>query len=416
MTEPTDDPGGDLLVDELARLARQNFSGDAPRRDEASFARVGLKVDQRRARRRTTMTLLAAAAVVLCLVGGGAVFWRRESAVTYTVVNGKLVDGDRIVGGSATRLRFSEGSEVTLEPGAETRILELDAHGGRLSLQDGTAQVSIAKRPGAAWTLAAGPYTVRVTGTAFSLCWTKREQALEIAMKSGSVVVTGPHAGSGMTVQAGERLRGSLTAGTLTLETPPSAVATAPAPASSAELAGGPSSTSASEVKEAEPGSGSSRADLGWAQKAAAGDFKGVVEAATARGIAPTVAGVSLSDLSALADSARYLRRTELARQALMAQRTRFPRSAAARDAAFFLGRIAEDQGDSRAAIEWYDRYFGDTAGGSYASQALGRKLMLVYRQAGAARARVVARDYLERFPAGPYAAAAKNIVREADH
>ena len=412
MTDAREAAGGEV-VDEFARLARQNFSGDAPRRDEASFARVGLKVETRKARRRATVALLAAAAVVLCLVGAGAVLSGRESAVTYSVVNGMLVDGDRVVGGASTKLRFSEGSEVTLEPGAETRILGLDAHGGQLSLQDGTAQVSIAKRPGAAWSLAAGPYTVRVTGTAFSLRWSKREQALEIAMKSGSVVVTGPYAAEVMALHAGERLHGGLSAGKLTRES--SAAAAAPAPASSAEVAPSVPGGSVSDVKE-DPGSATGRGELGWAQKAAAGDFKGVVEAATLRGIAATLAGAPLGDLSALADSARYLRRTDLARQALVAQRSRFPKSAAARDAAFFLGRLTEDQGDSRAAVEWYERYFNDAPGGPYASQALGRKLMLVYRQGGASRAGAAARDYLARFPAGPYAAAAKNIVREAEH
>jgi TolA-binding protein len=411
------DADGELLISELTRLARQDLSGDAPRRDEASFARVGLKLERHKTRSRLTLTFVAAAAATFLVIVGAAFLWERERAVTYSVVDGNLVDGDRVVGGTATKLRFSEGSEVALEPGAETRILGLDAHGGQLSLQDGTAQVAIAKRPGAAWTLAAGPYKVQVTGTAFSLRWSRREQALEIAMQSGSVIVTGPNAGSGMALHAGQRLRGSVPSGKLTVEANSAATPAEPMPANPVAGSGVPG-TSASDPKganDADAGSVPSR-ELGWAQKAAAGDFKGVVDAAALRGIAPTLAGAPLADLSALADSARYLRRTDLARQTLQAQRTRFPKSAAARDAAFFLGRIAEDRADSRGAIEWYDRYFGDAPGGPYASQALGRKLMLVYRQGGAERARTIARDYLERFPSGSYAAAAKNIVREAEH
>jgi TolA-binding protein len=411
---------GDLLLDELTRLARLNLSGDAPRRGESSFARVVAKLEGRRARRRSTMLLAAASFAVLFALGGATWLWQRQSAVTYSVVNGMLVDGDVVVGGADTKLRFSEGSELTLEPGAETRIIGLDAHGGRLSLQDGTAQVAIAKRPGAAWSLAAGPYTVKVTGTAFSLRWSRREQALEIAMKSGSVVVTGPYAGTGMALHAGQRLRGSLATGKLTVDassqTDPGAPVAknlagvdAAAPEDPALEAKGPAEIDAAGAL---PG----RVELGWAQKAAAGDFRGVVDSAMLRGIAPTLAGAPLSDLSALADSARYLRQTDLARQTLLAQRKRFPKSGAARDAAFFLGRIAEDQGDTRGATDWYDRYFADAPGGSYASQALGRKLMLVYRQGGAEGARAIALAYLERFPSGPYAAAAKNIVREVEH
>jgi TolA-binding protein len=415
-------PGGEdaeLLVGALTRLARQNLTGDATRRDEASFARVRVKLEQRRPRHRSTVLLAAAAFAILFAVGGAAWFSQRGSAVTYSVENGELVEGDRVVGGAATKLRFSEGSELALEPGSETRIVALNAHGGQLSLHDGTARVAIAKRPGAAWKLTAGPYTVHVNGTAFSLRWSKRDQALEVAMQSGSVVVTGPNAGSGMALYAGDRLRGSVATGKLTVESSSRRASNALPPEDAKGAASEPSGMPepvGSATTDAEPGSVMGRAELGWAQKAAAGDFKGVVEAAQLRGIAATLAGAPLADLSALADSARYLRRTDLARQTLVAQRTRFPKSSAARNAAFFLGRIAEDQGDSRTAVDWYDRYLGDTPGGPYASQALGRKLMLVYRKGGAEGARVMAADYLERFPTGAYAAAAKSIVREAEH
>ncbi len=47
--------------------------------------------------------------------------------------------------------------------------------------------------------------------------------------------------------------------------------------------------------------------------------------------------------------------------------------------------------------------------------QALGRKVMLVYQQHGAAAARPEAAAYLERYPNGPYASAARKIVAETD-
>ena len=113
--------------------------------------------------------------------------------------------------------------------------------------------------------------------------------------------------------------------------------------------------------------------------------------------------------IKALADAARYARRSDLARRALIAKRQRFAGSGGAREAAFFLGRLAEDNGGG--ALEWYDRYLSESPRGAYASQALGRKMMLVYQQRGEAAAAPLARDYLGRYPAGPYASAARKIV-----
>jgi hypothetical protein len=394
----------------LERLARQSLSGEAPRRDATSFARAGEKVHERKQRQRrlTRGLALGAALSVAAAVG---LFVTHHRALTYSVVNGAVVDGPRIVGGAGTEVRFSDGSELSLAPGAETRIAALDSHGGRVSLDEGSAKVKIAKLPSAAWTLGAGPYSVHVTGTAFSLSWSKREQAFEIAMQSGSVVVTGPLIGSGIALHAGQRLRSAVAGGRLVVED----VAAGPAKeATNASPAGtsldSPAVTAAPALVAPAPSVTESvlPVELDWRKKAAAGAFGEVIDAAERRGLEATLASVTLADLTALADSARYARRTPLAKRALLAERSRFAKSQAARDAAFFLGRIAEDEGSG--ALEWYDRYLAESAQGAYASQALGRKMMLVYQQRGAGAARAIASEYLARFPNGSYAATASKL------
>jgi hypothetical protein len=350
---------------------------------------------------------MAAAAVAVLGIGLGAFFATRSNDITYQVVNGAMVDGDHVVAGSDTQIRFSDGSEVRLAPGADTHIRALDENGGSVNLDEGTARVAIAKRPGAAWTVAAGPYTVKVTGTAFSVHWSKKEQAFEIAMVSGSVLVSGPLVGSGMALHAGQRVRTGLANGKLELDT--------------TDATRGKVSSAAAEPLDidalgpvpgdAPAGSGVGPGALDWARRAAQGEFAAVIEAAERRGLENTLSTASLADLAALADSARYARRASLAKRVLLAERKRFPTSGAARDAAFFLGRLAEDNGSG--ALEWYDRYLADSPRGTYASQALGRKMMLVYQQRGAAGTRVIADDYLARFPSGPYAAAARKIQDE---
>jgi len=396
---------GDPAVTEFARLARAGISGEAGRRDEASFARVGVKMAQRAARRRVATAV--ASAVTVVALGLGTWFATHTSNITYQVVNGAMVDGDHVVAGTDTRIRFSDGSEVELDPGADTHIRALDEHGGRVSLEEGQARVAIAKRPGAQWFLAAGPYTVRVTGTAFSLRWSKRDQAFEIAMKTGSVVITGPLVGEGMALRAGQRV--TTRNGKLTLDstTAPADPTVSEASGARAELEPATPSVNGAVPVPGTPAPGG----LDWSRHAAQGEFGAVIEAAERRGLDVTLATASLADLSALADSARYARRTPMAKRALMAERKRFPSSGAARDAAFFLGRIAEDEGSG--AVDWYDRYLAESPRGTYASQALGRKMMLLYQQRGVAGARAIADDYLARFPSGPYAAAARKIKDE---
>ena len=401
---------GDPRVLELVALAR-GLQGEPTRRDAASFARVGEKVvENRRKQRRMTAALGVAGTAAAALV---VLFVTHTRSLTYRVVNGAVVEGERVVAGTGTEVRFSDGSALVLTPGAETSIAELDANGGRVRLDEGTAKVSITKRPGASWMLAAGPYSVRVTGTAFSLHWSKRDQNFEIAMTSGSVVVTGPLINSGITLRAGQRLESRVDAGRLVLDGDVPVAKEDPAVAA---LNPGPGAAPVAVAPHAPPSSDTTLSarpqPLDWRKKAAAGEFADVIAAAERRGLDATLASVSLDDLAALADSARYARRPALAKRALLAERSRFPRSVAARDAAFFLGRIAEDEG--AGASEWYERYLSESPEGAYASQALGRQMMLAYQRGGAKAASSLASSYLAKYPNGAYVGTAKKIGSEA--
>ena len=392
----------DRAVDDLTRIAQDSLQGEPVRRDEGSFLRVQQKLTERAVARRRRAQVgggLMAALVVIALTGW---FGFRDPAITYTVVGAAVVDGDHIVGGKRTALRFSDGSEFSLEPGTDVRVSDVSPHGGRVSLIGG-ARVAIAKKPGAAWTVAAGPYVVRVTGTAFDVSWSPQEQTFEVAMQSGSVVVEGPLIDGGIALKRGQRLSGGLGSQKLVVED----IKAESRPASTATIG----AVQPDEPVTNAPSSGAKAPELGWAKSVAQGNFAEVLEDAERRGVEHTLATAPLGELQALADAARYGRRTALARRVLQAERSRFPGSRAAVEAAFFLGRIVEDEGGD--AIEWYDRYLAESRSGSYASQALGRKMMLVYGRRGAAKTQKLAEDYLSRYPKGPYASAAKKIIEE---
>lgn len=143
-----------------------------------------------------------------------------------------------------------------------------------------------------------------------------------------------------------------------------------------------------------------------WAKKVAQGDFEGVLREAKQLGHARVLASANALDLTALADAARYARKTALGRDALLSLRARFPEAEMGRDSAFFLGRLS--QGDE--ALNWYDRYLREQPAGTYVAQALGRSMMLRYEQGDSARAAQLAARYLGRFPSGPYAGSARKL------
>jgi hypothetical protein len=140
------------------------------------------------------------------------------------------------------------------------------------------------------------------------------------------------------------------------------------------------------------------------------GQFARVLDAARARGLDVVYQQAALADLEALADAARYAQQPGVARAALLAMRSRFGSTRPARQAAFLLGRLVEDESPA-TALDWYARYLAEEPRGAHAAQALGRRMLLLYRRGDAGEAASAAREYLARFPGGPHAAMANEIV-----
>jgi TolA-binding protein len=413
---------------------------------------------------------LVAAGMIGLLVARGA----REpqdasetSPISYRVDHGEIGDGgylravDREHDANGVSLRFAEGTELRLEAGARGRLTSVDAQGARFAIEQGEAQVNVVPRPGARWLIDAGPFLITVHGTVFSAAWDGVTERLDIKMKHGLVSVTGPVADGKIAVRAGQRLTinvqnrevllrpsedaadpsvdqaqddphvSGLDDATATAAGTPSAAdralvpsappVTAPRPRTfdtPAPIATARANTAGASTPSFDPrrarvslNAGGGARDRSWTAALAAGDFQSILRAAEHRGLRRSLDEARSEDLAALADAARYLRRDDLARQALIAQRERFPRSDRAREAAFLLGRLTEtgSEGDVRA-LSWYNRYLAEAPGGAYASEALGRKMTATEKLRGLSAAREIARDYLRRFPHGTYAGAARAL------
>lgn len=408
---------GDKQTAELVGLAQRELHGDTVLSDDAGFSRLQLRMSQPK-RGWARGWVAGAVALGSATVLAGALLFTQSapSQLSFQVAGGALDANGRVVGQEHTQIKFSDGSEATLERGTEARVTNITERGADVVLTHGSMRVHIAKKPQAAWKVAAGPYDVRVTGTAFDVSWSNQAQAFDLRMETGAVIVTGPLAGSGIVLRAGQHLFGGVAEGRLTVEGGNTSASPAPAvaalePVQPLERRSVPEGAAPAPLtpNPAPPAPAEAHA---WTRQVAQGHFNAVLNEAEQRGLDRTLASGSLEELAALADAARYAGRSAVAKRVLLAERQRFPSSRPARDAAFFLGRIAEEGGGG--AIEWYERYVSESPRGAYASQAFGRKMMLLYKQRGNSAAGPVATEYLSRYPNGPYAAAARKIAQES--
>jgi TolA-binding protein len=356
------------------------------------------------------------AVVALGLVGHRWLGFGRAAALSYAVEGGRI-DPTGAIGASGSAdptLRFADGTQVVFLAGASGRVRSVDEHGARIAV---TGKVSVGVVPwrGSHWLFDAGPFLITVKGTAFTAEWREAEERLEVVLKTGTVAVSGPLSDEAIMLRAGQRLIISTREKEVVIRdidsTTEASAAASASPQPEAPLSEKPAHDAAPAAATPAPSAPGPSA-LNWTAELAAGHFAIILQQAEQRGLDATLADASSDDLAALADAARYSRREDVARRALAAQRRRFPQSARANDAAFLLGRLEEAAQHSELALTWYERCLTESPHGTYVSEALGRKMTVVQRLHGDARARPVAEEYLRRFGNGTYAAAARALTR----
>jgi TolA-binding protein len=303
---------------------------------------------------------------------------------------------------ASAEVSFSDGSRIRIEPTTSARIASVNADGAHLVLERGLLDVDVVHRAGAAWTIEAGPYEVAITGTAFSMSWDNDE--LTVAMIRGSVVVKGPLATSGVAVIAGEKL--SVRGHDHSLSIVDQARVADPV-----EHDARPARAGSAQAQEPAPRPSANGTSQSWSVRVASGDYRSVLREAEEKDLDGTLTNGPLADLAALADAARYLRRDDIARRALVAERSRFPHSSEAHAAAFLLARLLEEEGDILGAATGYDRYLRESPRGSFAQEAMGRELALLRGRGDRTAALPVAQRYLREFPFGPYTQIARDVT-----
>lgn len=351
----------------------------------------GLRRRAHAAERRSRAVRLLASALLIGAVGLGVGIGVGRSLASrplgYVLSGGQLgEDGQlRVEASGTSALRFADGSQVRLAAGTRGRLVSVNHAGARLRLVDGEADASLLGGTNSSWEFDLGPYVLLAREAECAVVWREREQSLELRVRSGKVSVEGPLANDGITVHAGQLL---------SIRKPEGEIVVRSAAVSEA-------ATAAAVARE-----------LSWTELLTEGKFDLVVAQAEARGLEHALSTASRADLATLADAARFTKNNAVAERALRAERARFPGSTGASDAAFLLGQLYEGEApDSSEAESWYERYLTESAGGAYTAEALGRKMLVVERRRGRAGAAPVAREYLDRFPDGAYAKAARAIL-----
>jgi hypothetical protein len=410
----------------LGTLAREAATGEV---DEAKHlagrARLVEAIDAERSRGRSgagARWAMALAAVVVIVAGGWGI--TRFRAPEWTV-DGAVAQGEGFVNATADHaatIRFNDGSSVALSPKTRARVVRGDHR--HVVLEDGRAEVKVSKGgPMLAFAFDAGPFTVKTSPGAVSLEWSGDREQLDVWPGDAETTVQGGVAGGGVALHGGDHLVARVREGELRVVRADGRVTLGPDVTTSDGVDAAPPDATGNAIVTTSPDDSPEVANpnampapapgaphVAWSKLVARGDYDTVLREANALGIDAVLDGRPLADLTALADASRYRRKADVAQRTLLAERSRFPGTKQAHEAAFLLGRLADDQSSTAAAIPWYDRYLAEAPNGPFASDALGRKMIAVDRLQGPDAARALADQYAKRYPRGAYAAQAEEL------
>jgi hypothetical protein len=316
-----------------------------------------------------------------------------------------LPERSRVVAPAARgeTLSFSDGSRVELGARAEIALSKLAPKQAHLELARGHVDATIRKGTGRAWTLAAGPYSVRVVGTAFSVDWDAGSRFFSVNVREGKVLVTGGELGEGgVLLGAGERIE---------RQGPPSVPHDAPEPSEKPLDLPAPSAIEPPLPRSA--ASVAPSADDDFRAQAGRGNYSAAIAAARRAGFERLEDELSAKDLLLLANTARYAGSSSEARGALLKLRQRFPGSPSAVHAALLLASQAEDRDkNSHEAERWLRTFLMESPQGELAAGARARLLSTLLKRGAKGEAEQVARDYLRLHPSGPHVAQARAVLQ----
>jgi len=400
---------------DITASARRVLAEDPRASDEIRSGRVAfLKEVERRnlpssgrraARQRNRFWLPVGFSASIAVAAVGLWLWARPSTFQIGETHdGRIGDVIEAADGRVVPVSFSEGSSLLLRDGGRIRVLSLEAGATQVLAEDGIVDATIVHRKAGPtkWEFDVGAYRVTVNGTRFRIAYQSSTRALRVSTEEGQVTVAGGSLPAPTTVSAGESLSpAEAPRPALVVDDPPEPVADV---AVSAAPAAPPEP---SQMPKGVPG-------VRWQELISAGRLREGLRAAERTDFDLACETATLKELLALAEAGRFFGPSKRAVSALSALRRRFPRSPEAGTAAFTLGRIAsEKEGAYSRAADWFEIYLREQPSGPLMGDAFGRLMGARLRSGNRAGARASAQQYLRRFPEGPYAAEARDILSQ---
>lgn len=354
--------------------------------------------------RRTVRLALASAAAAALLALGIALRPAdppRDRGLVATVDGRRLAEGQWLARDGATdTIRFSDQSAVVLGRGAQVRLGAITPDGADLFLERGALDVSVTHRAHSRWRFRAGPWTVAVTGTAFRLAWSPTTGGLELAMREGRVVLSGPRAEGGRAVVRGEHVLADASRGIVAVAAPPATSEVEVAARVVSDAGATLATTRVTPMVPRPPRRAAARPpDAGPAPEAA-------------RAHAPPPARDDLGATLAEADRARFEGRVTDARALLIAVRAHHPGTPEAARAAHTLGVLAlESLRAPAVAARWFEISLREAPDGPLSRESLGRRVQALREAGDTEAAREAASSYLARDPDGAFAPFARSVL-----
>ena len=363
------------------------------------------------------LVLAATAAVVL--------FMTRSPALTFEVGGEPGTAGQWIAAEAVgTSLTFSDGSLVLLENAARVRVENVEAAGARIAVESGGVSVKVVHRRTSHWVIAAGPFTIAVVGTEFSVTWDPAAQRFGLTLRQGGVTVSGPIIGDSHRVRQGESLAIFAGEGRVEVRQLGTLSPTAPALADSMSASATTSPAtpqvapvplpSVSDHVRGKIALQSPRAVTDWRSLALSNRYRDAFAAADATGFDLICDTATAPDIRLLGDTARLAGKPSYASHAFELMRIRFPGSDEAATAAFLLGKLNYEALHSYGtAATWFSKYLAERPDGPLAREAAGRMIEARRNNGDEVGARRAAQDYLNRYPEGPHAPLARKVMGE---
>jgi hypothetical protein len=418
------------LIDKVAADMGDGGEQERLMQHRSMFAALAAeRISMSRARLNLRPIFIAAGIAALVLISF-VIAWSKFASphdITFTIGEGSeggvLNQWIEAPDNATSSVRFEGGTRVSLLPKAEASVEAADSEQVRIHLSVGKINADVKRNGRTKWLIVAGPYTVEVIGTKFSVAWEPTAAHFNVVVERGVVLINGKNIErSGVYLAQGyclsaNRNKVSVEPVASNLQDPRDPANLSNANQAAEDFINVDSDTDSNKgastnVHRRENAEHLVSEETSWISLYEHKQYRRAVDVAKKIGLSKLSLGLNDTRLWQLIDAARSAGETDLSVSLLTTFRERFSESKQAGIAAFLLGKILYDEKQQKAeASVWFERYLRESPDGLLAEEALGR-LVTANRDMGRKEtAKRYATEYLKKYPSGSFATISQRAV-----